>query len=174
MALKGIPSLLNKLNAYKDGNKYIGTTGQFTLFNAEAKTTTIAGGGILGEFDMPVTGFYSTIEQEIPFRVVCDELYDLADPTEAKTIALHGAVQYMDPETHNLDTYGIRIVMKGLCKSVKHGNAADGDQMEASATLELTYALVEIDGDEVLCLDKINGDYRINGVDKLAKIKAQT
>lgn len=46
--------------------------------------------------------------------------------------------------------------------------------MESSITLELTYILIEMDGRERVKLDKLNGEFRIDGVDKLAKIRKLT
>lgn len=42
--------------------------------------------------------------------------------------------------------------------------------MEAKVTLELTYLLVENDGSPLLEVDKLNGVYKVNGVDMLAGI----
>ena len=46
--------------------------------------------------------------------------------------------------------------------------------MNGAITLALTYILIELDGKEKVKLDKINGEFRINGVDKLAKIRQLT
>ena len=43
--------------------------------------------------------------------------------------------------------------------------------MEAKVTLELTYLLVENDGSPLLEVDKLNGGYKVNGVDLLAEYK---
>ena len=44
--------------------------------------------------------------------------------------------------------------------------------MDSEVTIELTYLLVEVDGEEVLCIDKLNHVYRIDGEDQLAEINA--
>lgn len=45
--------------------------------------------------------------------------------------------------------------------------------MNASVTLELTYLLVEIDGETMLELDKLNSVYKVNGEDLMAEINRQ-
>lgn len=42
--------------------------------------------------------------------------------------------------------------------------------MEATVTLELTYIMVEVDGSVLLEADKLNGVYKVNGVDMLAGV----
>jgi phage tail tube protein FII len=45
--------------------------------------------------------------------------------------------------------------------------------MDSSVTLELTYILVEMDGSKKVELDKLNGVYKVNGTDLLAKVRQQ-
>ncbi len=46
--------------------------------------------------------------------------------------------------------------------------------MESSITLELTYILIEVDGKKRVELDKINGVFKLNGVDMLEKVRKLT
>ena len=46
--------------------------------------------------------------------------------------------------------------------------------MDSAITLSLTYIRIELDGKEVLELDKLNFVYRQNGADMLARIKELT
>ena len=46
--------------------------------------------------------------------------------------------------------------------------------MDSSITLELTYILIEMDGQKKFELDKINGVFKINNVDMLAAVKRLT
>lgn len=174
MALKQIPALINDFNLYYRGNKLIGNTGEVTLPNLEAMTATVAGGGVLGEVDMPVIGRFGSITMEIPFRAVGDEMYELADPTQSVELTLRGSIQTQDPGSLDVDSYGMRIIIRGLPKALNNGNANKGNPMDSSVTIELSYYKVEVDGKERVELDKINYVYKINGKDKLAKIRKQT
>ena len=49
-----------------------------------------------------------------------------------------------------------------------------GEGMEATVTLELTYLMVEVDGKQLVEIDKLNGVYKVNGKDMLAAIKNLT
>ena len=52
--------------------------------------------------------------------------------------------------------------------------AAMNESGEATVTLELTYLMIEVDGQQLLEVDKINGVYKVNGVDMLAGISELT
>ena len=68
----------------------------------------------------------------------------------------------------------MRVVFRGRCKKFAPGTVKQREAMESSITLELTYILIEMDGRERVKLDKLNGEFRIDGVDKLAKIRKLT
>ena len=54
------------------------------------------------------------------------------------------------------------------------GKVEKGEGMEAKVTMELTYLLVENDGQPLIEVDKLNGVYKVNGVDMLANISELT
>lgn len=43
--------------------------------------------------------------------------------------------------------------------------------MDSGVTLNILYILIEVDGESVLELDKMNPTYKVNGVDLLAEYK---
>ena len=47
-----------------------------------------------------------------------------------------------------------------------------GEAMEATVTLELTYLMIEVDGRQLLEVDKLNGIYKVNGTDMLAGVNS--
>ena len=44
--------------------------------------------------------------------------------------------------------------------------------MEAAVTIELTYIMIEVDGEQLIEIDKLNGVYKRRGVDMLANIRS--
>lgn len=174
MAIAGIPEVINDFNIYNSGNRLSGTTGEVALPDFEAITATISGNGILGEYEAPVTGHFGSMEQEIPFRVINLDQFNLADPTVSQELVLRGAIQLTDKATQSATEMGMRVVFRGRCKKFSPGTVKQREAMNGSATLELTYILIEMDGSERIKLDKLNGEYRVNGVDLLAKIRQLT
>ena len=44
--------------------------------------------------------------------------------------------------------------------------------MEAEVTVEVTYIMIEVDGEQLIEIDKLNGVYKVKGVDMLAKVRS--
>lgn len=166
-----IPEKINDFNVYNSGNVLVGITDEVTLAELEAMTETISGPGILGEIDSPNVGHFGSIEQEIPFRVLIGNAVALIKVGDAVDLTLRGSVQLMTP-SGGKKFVGMRIVMRGGCKSISLGSVKAGSPMNATVKLELTYIYLEMDGEPMIELDKINGTYEVGGVDQMAKIKA--
>ena len=64
------------------------------------------------------------------------------------------------------------MVEMGRVKSFNPGKVEKGETMEATVKLELTYILIEVDGEQLLEVDKLNGVYKVKGVDMLAGINS--
>ena len=55
---------------------------------------------------------------------------------------------------------------------VKAASSLAGEGMEAKVKLELTYLMIEVDGQQLLEVDKLNGIYKVNGTDMLAGVNS--
>ena len=65
---------------------------------------------------------------------------------------------------------GARIVMGGRAKETNPGTLKKGDAMDSEVTMELTTYKIEVDGNVLIEIDKLNNVYRVNGEDMLAGI----
>ena len=174
MSILGIPEVIHDFNMYNTGSKIIGLTGEVSLPDFEAMTETISGAGILGEIETTIAGRYGSMEQEIPFRCIDPDFFNLIDPTTPVELTLRGAIQYNVKATGTMDYMVMRVVGRGRCKKISIGTVKQGGPMDSSVTQELTYILVELDGKKKFELDKINGVFKVNGVDLLSKVKSLT
>ena len=174
MAIAGIPEVINDFNLYLSGGKLGGTTGEVSLPDFEPITSTTSGNGILGEYEAIVLGHFGSMEQEIPFRCINEDYFKMVSPSKSVELTLRGAIQQSERDTMSEGEVGMRVVFRGRCKKSSIGTVKQREQMGSMVSLELTYILIEMDGKERICLDKINTIYRINGVDQLAKIRALT
>lgn len=172
MAIAGIPEVINDFNLYLSGGKLGGTTGEVSLPDFEPITSTTSGNGILGEYEAIVLGHFGSMEQEIPFRCINEDYFKMVSPSKSIELTLRGAIQQSERDTMSEGEVGMRVVFRGRCKKISIGTVKQREQMGSMVSLELTYILIEMDGKERICLDKINTIYRINGVDQLAKIRA--
>ena len=157
-----IPEVINNFNVYKKGNILIGTSGEIKLPSFEAITETISGAGILGEYETAVLGQYGSMEQELAFRMLDDEIFELMDPTELVDLTFRASMQSQVRSTAKLEYKGMRIVIRGKMKKFDGGTLQQGKRMNASATLELLYIKIEIDSVTKLELDKLNSIFIVN------------
>ncbi len=166
------PEVVNKFNAYNRANRLMGITGEISLAEFTPMTATVSGAGILGEYVTAVIGMFQSMNQEVPFRMVNKEYFDLLDSSQQAELVLRSALQNVNRSTGGtLSTSGMRIVFRGRPTTIKPGQLKQGDLMNASVTLELTYVLIEMSGKKSLELDKLNEIYIVNGRDLMAEIR---
>lgn len=168
-----IPELINNFNAYREGNVLLGVTGEVSLVELQAVTEAISGAGIAGTYNIPVLGHYGSMEQEIPFRALYEDLFDMADPSKMLEITLRGSLQGTKKDDLSLDTIGCRFVFRGRVKNFKPGTMKAGGAMNASVVMEVLYLLYELDGVKKVELDKVNNIFRIGEKDLMEKIRKQ-
>lgn len=174
MAIVGIPEAIHDFNMYLTGNKLGGITGEVEMPPFESMTSTVSGAGILGEYEAPTPGHFGSMEQEIPFRCINRDYFNMVDPTQPLELTLRGAIQYAAASTQATECMGMRVVFRGKPKNVNIGTVRQRGSMDSTITLELTYVLVEMDGKSMIEIDKINPTYKVNGNDVLSKIKQLT
>ena len=61
--------------------------------------------------------------------------------------------------------------MRGRSKKLAAGKFKNGNPMDTSVSLTVLYILIEVDGETVIELDKLNEVFKVNGIDMLAEIK---
>lgn len=171
MAISGLPAVVNDFNLYTSGNKLVGTNGETAIPDIESKTETISGAGLLGEVDIPIVGQYGNNAQEIKFRCVNKDFFDLIDPTKPLELVLRGAIQMVTGDGAT-EYVGVRIVYRGIPAKIAIGTVKQGGAMDSAVTLNLTYIMVELGGQQKLELNKVSPTFKVNGKDMLAAIKA--
>jgi uncharacterized protein len=169
--MQGIPSKINMFNVYKDGNTLAGLSGEVTLPDFEAISETISGPGILGEIDDPTIGHFGSQEIEVPFRNFTEDIFHLMNPGDEVNLTLRGSIQ-VTTTGGGVDYVGMRVVLRGKCKSFTGGTVKQGAAMASAVKLELTYILIDLDGNPKVELDKLNSVYKLNGVDILEKARS--
>jgi P2 family phage contractile tail tube protein len=172
MAITSIPEVIHNFNIYNNGNMLVGVSGAVTLPTFDAVTEEISGAGILGSYETSIAGMYGSMTQEIPFRVLEDDIFSIMRPSEPLDLTFRGAIQSTDKSTAAVDDKPMRIVERGRLKSFTPGSMEIGKQMGASVTLELLYILIEVGGATKLEYDKLNSVFKVNGVDLLEKVRA--
>ena len=156
-----IPEKINDYNAYLDGTKMIGVAASVSLPPVKMKTSTVSGVGVNGELDSPTIGQFESMEQEIQFNTLYSSAMDALSPLTNVNLTLRAAQQVYD-KTGGYAFKGLRVVEMGRVKSFEPGKVEKGEAMEAKVILELTYLMIEVDGNQLLEVDKLNGVYKVN------------
>lgn len=168
------PEVMNNFNVYNEANRIVGTTGEFSLAQLQAMTATVSGSGILGEYNTAVIGMFQSMSQDIPFRMIDKDYFSMLNTGEQSKLVLRSSVQQRNRQTGGtLSTQAMRIVFRGHPTAANLGTVKMGDLMNASITLEVTYILVEMGGQVMIELDKLNSVYKVNGKDLLAEVRKQ-
>lgn len=169
--MNNIPEKIHAFNVYLRGNKLIGISDEVTLPDFEAITETLSGPGILGELESVALGQFSSMEMEIPFRQMDNDLFKLADQSTSIDITLRGSIQFTVGSTTATDFKSMRIVVRGKNKSLSGGKAKQGTGTGSSIKIEIAYIYIEIGNEPKIELDKLNFVFKINGKDLLAKVR---
>lgn len=166
-----IPTLLNNFNTYGGGHKFLGVASEVTLPNFEFLTETIDGAGIGGEIEEAVEGSFGSLEVETVFQNIGTEMFDFI--THTGIITYRGSMQTTNTASHTTDSQGIVVTVKGKVKSFDLGTLKKGAKGEPKVVREVAYCKMTIGGRPVLELDKYNLIWKLNGVDRLQKVRSQ-
>ena len=168
-----IATKINAYNAYLSGSKLIGLADEVTLPDFEAMTETLSGAGLLGEIDEPLLGHFKSIEMEIPFRTLNNDIFKLANAQSNVNVTLRMSTQTLNESDMKTDFVPSRVVIKGKNKSFSGGKVKQGNGTGSSIKIEVMYILIEVNGKSKFELDKINFVYKVDGTDLLDKVRKQ-
>lgn len=159
-----IPEKINDANAYLDGTRMIGVAASVDLPEINMKTGTVEGFGIGGEVDSPTIGQWESFEQAVQFNTLYSSAVDMLSPMSVVNLTFRAAQQVYD-KSGGYDFKGLRVVEMARVKKFKPGKIEKSEGMEAEVTVEVTYIMIEVDGEQLIEIDKLNGVYKVKGVD---------
>lgn len=169
--MNNIPERISAFNVYNGGLALVGLSDEITLPDFEAMTETLSGPGILGEIESVAIGQFGSMELEVPFRQMDNDLFALVDQSVALDLTLRGSIQYTVGSTGTTEFKPMRVVVRGKNKNIGGGKVKQGAGTGSSVKLEISYILIEIDGKPKIELDKLNFVYKVNGKDLLEKVR---
>lgn len=169
--MNNIPEKINAFNVYLSGNMLIGLSEEVALPSFEGITETVSGPGLLGEFESAALGHFSSMEMEIPFRQMDEEIFKLADQSAALDLTLRGSIQFTEGSTGATGFKPMRVVVRGKNKSLEGGSAKQGNGTKSKIKVEILYILIEINNKPMIELDKLNFVFKVNGKDLMEKVR---
>ena len=164
-----IPEKGLQFKVYLNGSDVLGVAeGNFP--NIELTTSEVKGAGIAGSTDSPGVGQVGPMTVSLTWRSITKHITKLLNPN-AHTIEMHGDHQEFNSGTGLIKHTHIYVYMKGRTKSTNLGNLVINDGTGTQTEIEVYYLKVEIDGSEVVEIDKYNYIYKVHGVDYLAEVR---
>lgn len=166
-----LPEKLTGYNLYNAGERLLGNTAETEFPTLEAMTTTLSGAGIAGEIESPNIGQFGSMAMTITFRTLSKEAFKLNAPVRQE-ITLRGNQQSSDKASSAKKNHKLKVMIEGMTKSFKTGTfKTTGGTADTQVTIEVEYLKVEVDGEVLLELDKLNYIYFVDGVDYLEEIR---
>ena len=168
-----IPEIINNYNAYQNGTKLIGVTAETTLPEMEQMSETLSMAGMLGEREVSAIGHFGALEQEVPFSNLTEDIFAGMTPASGINITFRGSEQVTDPSTGAKKSIPIRVVERGTFKSFNPGTIKKGGAGNPTVKYSIDYILLEVNGKQILKLDKLNNVFKVNGKDVIKDITNQ-
>lgn len=165
-----IPEKVVNYNLYNNTEKLIGVNAEVTIPNLEPLTETVAGAGLLGEWESVSQGHFGSLALEIGFRHIGSQAFALQEMKD-RMLVLRAAQQSYDVSSGVTQHRGLKISMKGQPKGINPGKIAANANTETTVVYEVVYLKIEEDGKVLLELDKLNFVYILNGFDQLSGIR---
>ncbi|MCL2495683.1 MAG: phage major tail tube protein [Oscillospiraceae bacterium] len=157
-------------SSVKVDNVKVGAHVSVDLPGISFATTDVGGAGVMGTIAVPTMGQVESTEMAIHTRGLDAGARALYAPGKHR-IELLTAQQVFAPNTNDKAVAG-KIYVEGRFKSADGGSVEKPNPVEGSVTYEVTRMQEFVDGREVLCVDKENFIYRVNGVDYMAEVRA--
>ncbi|KHF27322.1 Phage tail tube protein FII [Anoxybacillus sp. BCO1] len=170
MSVNVVFEKLNDFRVYMDGTSDLKGVVDITLPSFEHMTESVKGAGIAGEYESPNIGHFQSMKITLNWRVFNYDLSQLLAPVSRK-IDCRGATQKLDAATGKYVMEAVRVLIQGTPTKVEPGKLEKGSPYEASTEIEATYIKIDIDGRNVVELDKLNYKYVVNGTDYLAGVR---
>lgn len=162
----GLPRKLINLNAYIDGEGYLGRIAEFEQPKLAIATEDWRGGGMIApvKLDKGLEGLEATLTfggHEMSLNRFFGNT--AVDAVPIRLISAYRADNYTPAQA-------VEIFMLGRFTEIDEGKSKPGDDTEHKYTVALTYYRRTVDGTEEILVDALNGHFRVNGVDRYAEI----
>lgn len=158
-----IPATLIDYNVYRNNNRLVGV-GEVTLPTLTAQTADVQGAGIAGKVELPVLGHFDSMTVKINFRTVEQDATSLLAPV-VHDLTFRAAQQTYNGSAGALGVESLIVQIRGMAKVVELGKLMGGESPDGSVEIEATYLMVKKGGKKLVEIDKLNGIFRVNGLD---------
>jgi len=166
------PNVLNDANVYVDGKTWLGKA-EVTLPEVSHKVVDMQVMGVAGGMEVPLIGHIDKLKGTIKFKSIDKEaLKVLFDSSYSPLLDIRAAIQKYNVTTGKMGYIPVKATIKGFFYKTKLLGFKQGSDETSDVEFEAHYFKLEVDGEEILEIDKFNYIYRVNGKDLLAEVRA--
>ena len=169
--VNSVPERLVAFNVYQDGMNTLIGVADLQLPSFENLTETVKGAGIAGEYDSPTIGQFQSLMLTLNWRNTTRHTASTL-AQRSQRLDCRGSIQTLDGASGNYKQSPMRVVVQGPPKKVDLGKFEVGATMDSSTDIEALYIKVDIDGRNVIEIDKLNYICKVDGVDYLAEVRS--
>lgn len=165
-----LPKKLKLMDLFNEGNSYLGQTGEVTIPKLVRKLEDWRGGGMNGNVKIDLGLGDDTTEFNWKLGGIDELILEQfgAQTVDAIMLRFNGSYQRDDTGA----TSALEIVVRGRHEEIDFGNQKQGDDTETSIKTIWSYYKLSIDGVKKIEIDIPNMIEIVNGVDLLAKHRA--
>ena len=165
-----IPEKIINYKCFIDGEMSPTALVDAELPDIQFMSETISGAGIAGEIDSPTLGHFQSMEIGLNFRTLINKnFHNFTQKVYA--LEFRAATQSTDVVGGKIQTGKLKISTRVVPKNIGLGKLEVGKPSGSNQKYSCLYLKVEMDGETVLEIDKINMIFNINGEDLLEEVR---
>lgn len=160
----GMPRKLKHLNAFGDGESYLGEVVEVTLPKLSRMMEDYRGGGMGGPVKVDLG--QEALEMECKYGGLMRQVLRQYAAVRHDAVQLRFAGSYQRDDTGAVDA--VEVVVRGRHQEMDFGSAKSGEDTEFTVKSTLSYYKLSINGTTEIEIDLVNLVEIVNGVDLMA------
>ena len=164
----GLPRKIKNFATFVDGISYLGEMPEVALPKLARKMDDYRSGGM----NAPVKADFGMegMEAELTAAGYMKDLFTKWGALRHDAVLLRFAGALQSDDSEGVDT--LEVVMRGRFTEIDPGKAKAGDKTEIKLKAALSYYKLSINGQAKLEIDAVNFIEVVNGIDRLAQVRA--
>ncbi len=134
-------------------------------------TETISGTGVLGEYESPAMGQFQSMSVKLTWTSQTKNFFRLLQGSVQPMLELRASMQVEDEATGLRKAVPLLVTLLAHAKSSPLGSLEVGKKHGNETELEVIRLQVELNGEEMLLIDKLRYIYRVLGEDQLSDVR---
>lgn len=163
-----MPRKLKNMNVFNEGNSWLGEVSSVTLPKLTRKLEDWRGGGMDGIVKLDMGAEAMEIETTCGGPML--DVLKQFGVTNMAGVYLRYAGWHENDATGTTDT--VEVTVRGRHEEIDMGESKPGEGGEFKTKTALVYYRLEWNGREVIEIDVLNMVFRVDGVDRLAEMRA--